>query len=222
MVQSKKTDAQIQRDVIDELGWDTRVKATDIGVEVQDGIVTLSGTVDSWTERVGAQEAAHRVAGVLDVANEVRIQLPGEFQRHDTDIARAVRQALEWDVTIPHERIRTTVSNGVVTLEGNVDLWAERDGAERCVRNLTGVVEVRNLVSIDPFVPEVSAHTLHQAIGAALERKAERAARAVHIAVKDGNVTLTGEASSWIERSAIEQAVRGTRGVRKVDNQIRV
>jgi osmotically-inducible protein OsmY len=222
MVQIKKTDAQIQLDVIEELKWDARVKATDIGVGVESGIVSLTGTADSWAERLGAQDAAHRVSGVLDVANEIRIKLPGSYERSDVDIARAVRHALEWDITVPHERIRTTVSHGIVTLEGNVDFWAHRDDTERCIRNLTGVVEVRNLIAVEPSMPNLSAPTLHRAIEAALERKADVLAKSVHISVVDGRVTLTGEVSSWAERSAIENAVRGTHGVQTVDNQIRV
>jgi len=222
MVQFKKTDEQIQRDVIEELNWDTRVKAGDVGVEVKQGVVALAGTVDTWTQRLGAQEAAHRVAGVLDVVNDIRIKLPGSFERDDAEIARALRHALEWDVTVPQERIRTTVSNGVVTLEGTVDFWAHRDDAERSVRNLAGVVEVRNLIAVEPSLPNVSAHSVRVAISAALERRADKAARGVHVAITDGRVTLTGDVPSWVERTAIEDAVRRTPGVRKVDNQIRV
>ena len=120
MEPAKKTDAQIQRDVLDELKWDMRVKETDIGVEVKGRIVTLTGRVDSWTQRLAAQEAAHRVSSILDVANDVRVKLPGTSERSDTDVAQAVRSALEWDVLVPQERIRTSVTNGVVTLEGTV------------------------------------------------------------------------------------------------------
>jgi len=146
-----KTDSQIQRDILEELKWNTRVKETDIGVEVNGGIVTLTGTVESWTARVVAQEAAHRVAGVLDVANDIQVKLPGSYERSDTDIAKAVRNALEWDVLVPQERIRTTVSNGIVMLEGNVDYWSQYDDAARCVRNLAGVREVRNLIIVQPY-----------------------------------------------------------------------
>jgi osmotically-inducible protein OsmY len=221
MVQIRKTDPQIQRDVREELKWDTRIKATDIGVEVREGIVSLTGTVDSWTERLSAQEAAHRVSGVLDVVSHIRIKLPDSLERDDADLARAIRHALEWDVTVPHDRIRTTVSQGVVTLEGSVDFWAHRDDAERCVRHLTGVVEMRNLIVVEAQPSNVSAHRVRIAISGALERRADRAARGVHVAIVDGKVTLTGEVASWVERTAIEDAVRRTPGVCKVDNLIR-
>lgn len=222
MVQTRKTDAQLQREVIEELDWDTRIEATGIGVEVKDGIVSLTGSVDSWAERQSAQDAAHRVSGVLDVVNDVQIKLPGSLERDDADIARAVRHALEWDVTVPHERIRTTVSRGVVTIEGTVDFWAHHDDAERCVRNLAGVVEVRNLIAVEPQLANVSAQTVRAAISAALARRADKAARGVHVAIVDGKVTLTGEVTTRLERSAIEDAVRHTPGVQKVDNQIRL
>ncbi len=217
-----KSDSQIQRDVLKELQWDTRVKETDVGVEVHAGTVTLSGTVESWTARLAAVEAAHRVSGVLDVANEIQVRLPGTHERNDGDIARAIRTALEWDVLVPHERIHSTVSNGVVTLEGKVDYWNQRDDAARCVRNLAGVREVKNLVTVEPSLPRVSPQELRGAIESALERHAERAARHVQIAVTDGKVILSGEVPSWAERDTVEGAVRGTPGVAKVDNQLRI
>jgi osmotically-inducible protein OsmY len=109
-------DAEIQKRVLRELEWDTRVDATDVGVEVHDGIVTLTGTVSSWAKRVAAQRAAHRVAGVRDVANDIAVNVPGSAVRTDTDIAHAVRRALEWHALVPDERIRTTVSEGRVCL----------------------------------------------------------------------------------------------------------
>jgi osmotically-inducible protein OsmY len=117
----KKTDAEIQQDVIRELKWDPRVEETEVGVEVDNGIVTLTGTVSSWAKRLAAKEAAHRVFGVLDVANDVTVKVPGSLTRTDTDLAQAVRHALKWDVMVPDERITSTVSNGWVTLEGTVD-----------------------------------------------------------------------------------------------------
>jgi osmotically-inducible protein OsmY len=223
MVQvNKKSDSQIQRDVLEELKWDTRVKETDVGVEVHDAIVTLTGTVESWTARLAAQAAAHRVSGVLDVANDVMVKLPGSYERNDTDIAEAVRAALEWDVLVPQERIQTTVASGVVTLEGKVDLWSQYDDAARCVRNLAGVREVKNLITVEPAVPSLSAQTVRRTIEDALERHAEHAAKHVRIAVMDGKVTLSGDVPSWAERNAVEEAVRATPGVRNVDNQVRI
>jgi osmotically-inducible protein OsmY len=222
MGQVKKTDSQIQGDVLEELKWDTRVKETDVGIEVNAGVVTLTGTVESWTARLAAQEAAHRVSAVLDVANDIRVKLPGSCERDDTDIAKAVRTALEWDVLVPHDRIHTTVANGVVTLQGKVDYWSQYDDAARSIRNLAGVREVDNLITVEPLLPRVSPQAVRGAIEQALERHAEHAAKHVQIAVTDGRVTLSGEVPSWAERNTVEGAVRGTPGVWKIDNKLRI
>lgn len=216
----KKTDSQIHRDVLDELKWNSRVKETEIGVEVDAGVVTLTGTVDSWATRLAAREAVHRVTGVLDVADDIRVKPPGTYERTDTEIAQAVRQALEWDVLVPDDRIRTTVSNGAVTLEGTVETWSQHNDAARCVRNLAGVREVTNLIEVRPSGPPVSPLAVREAIEQALDRHAVHAAKRVMISVDDGKVTLAGSVPSWAERQAIEGAVKGTPGVGKVDDQL--
>src|SRR5579884_3642485 len=114
-----KRDAEIQEQVLQELKWDTRVEETDIGVEVENGVVRLTGTVNSYAEKLAAQESAHRVVGVLDVANDIEVKIPGSRRRTDLDIAQAVRWELEWNVLVPHDRIHSTVSDGWVTLEGS-------------------------------------------------------------------------------------------------------
>jgi osmotically-inducible protein OsmY len=218
----KKTDAQFQQDVLQELRWDTRVKETDIGVEVDRGIVTLTGTVDSWAARIAAQEAAHRVAGVLDVANDIHVKLPASTERTDADIARAARAALEWDVLVPDAKIRTTVTNGVVTLEGEVDYWTQHDDAGRAMRNLAGVREVKNLISVAPHARTVSPETLREAIDGALQRHIAHAAKHVNIVISGSKILLTGEVPSWAEHDAVVGAVRATHGVATVDDQLRI
>lgn len=217
---SKKTDSQIQTDVLNELRWDLRVKETEIGVVVHDGIVTLEGTVDSWGRRVAAEKAAHRVIGVLDVANELTVKLPSSHERDDTDIARTVRSALEWDVFVPSEKIHTTVSNGCVTLEGEVSYMSQREDAARAVRNLVGVKTVVNRLTV--AAPSVPTAAVRAAIEGALARHAAHAAKHVNIAVDDDKVTLSGEVPSWAEHEAIEGAVRGTHGVRRVINRLQI
>src|SRR3712207_4952277 len=122
-----KPDAEVQMAVLRELRWDPRVDESDVGVEVDKGVVTLTGVVGSYAKRVAAQGAGHRVAGVLDVANDLKVTLPGSHARTDTEIAQAVRRSLEWRTQIPREQIRTTVSNGSVTLEGDVAFLFLRD-----------------------------------------------------------------------------------------------
>jgi len=220
MTRPMKNDVDIQRDVIEELKWDAHLKATDVGVAVRDGVVTLTGRLASWPARTAAQEAAHRVAGVLDVANDIEVAIPDSRARTDTDLATAVRSALEWDVLVPHERIRTTISDAVVTLQGTVTCWAEYDNVARCIRNLTGVRGIRNELEVVP--PTVSASDVQRSIEQALERHAVHAARHVSVAVANGAVTLTGDVPSYAELCAVEGAARGARGVSKVESKLRI
>jgi osmotically-inducible protein OsmY len=217
-----RTDSQIKRNVINELKWDTHVTEAEVGGEVKAGTGALTGTVDSWAARLAAQDAAHRVSGVLDVANELDVKLPGSTERNDTDIAQAVRHALERDVLVPHDRIRCTVSNGVVSLEGNVAHWNEHDDAARCVRNVAGVRYVVNFIRVDSPMRPASIEAVRSAIQKALEEHAEYAAEHVQIAMVNGEVTLVGEVPSVAERAAVEGAVRATAGVCRVDNQLRI
>ena len=219
MASTQKTDIEIRDDVLSELRWDTRVVPTEIGVEVVRGIVTLTGTVDSWARKIAAASAAHRVAGVLDVANDITVRIPGSAKKSDSDIAQQVRSALKWDVFVPHERIRTTVENGVVMLQGEVDYWSQRDSAERAVRNLAGVTAVQNDIVVS------NAHLdddVRRAVQTALARHAEREARNIEVQFDGTSVSVHGHVASWAERNAVLSAVRGTRGVGPVEDHLAV
>jgi osmotically-inducible protein OsmY len=222
MTATTKADSQIQQEVLRELSWDPRVEETEVGVEVDGGVVTLTGTVSSWAKRMAAQDAAHRVVGVLDVANDIKVKLPGDLVRTDTEIAQAVRRALEWDALVPHERIQSTVSNGWVTLEGNVDTWTEREDAERAVQNLIGVRGVSDtmtVLSAKPVLPE----RVREAIEDALERRAEREAKRIKVEVTQaGTVTLTGQVRSSAEKRATLAAARFAPGVRSVEDHLEI
>jgi osmotically-inducible protein OsmY len=213
-----KTDSQIQQDVLRELKWDTRVEETDVGVEVDRSLVTVTGTVSSYAKLMAAQEAAHRVAGVLDVVNDIQVHLPGSLARTDTDIAQAVRHALEWDVVVPDTEIRSTVSDGWVTLDGEVGTWHERDSAERAVRNLAGVRGVNNRIKVN--LPYVKTEMIRDEIEEALERRADRHAKNIQIEIRDGVVKLTGPVHSWAEREAVVGAARYTPGVVSVADHL--
>ena len=215
----KKTDTQIHHDVIEELKWDSRVDETEVGVQAAGGVVTLTGTVTSWAKRVAAQEAARRVIGVLDVANDLKVKAAGGFSRTDTEIAQAVRQALEWDVFVPNEKITSTVTDGWVTLEGPVERSTQREAAERAVRNLMGVKMVVNKITVTQ--PKAVIGDVRKAIEQALERRAEREARQIAVDVRDGTVTLTGPVHSWAERKSVLAAARFTPGVRVVEDHLR-
>ena len=215
-----KSDSQIQQDVLSELRWDSRVDETDVGIEVDRGVVTLTGTVSNYGKKLAAEEAAHRVVGVLDVANDIQVHVVGISKRSDTEIAQAVRQALTWDVFIPEERIESTVANGWVTLEGSVDRLRQRDDAERVVRWLQGVSGVFNKISVTAptVVPQAVRHTIEKA----LERRAEREAKRITVAVEEGTVTLSGQVNSWPEERAVLEAVAHAPGVSHVCNHMRI
>jgi len=215
-----KIDSEIQQAVLDELCWDTRVRATDIGVQVDSAVVTLTGAVDSFAQRVAAQQAAHRVRGVLDVANDIEVKGRETSAASDGELAARVRHALEWDVLVPAERIRSTVSDGWVTLEGEVDYWSQRDDAALAVKNLGGIKGVTN--QIDVQAPAVFPREVERAIEDALARRAERTAHHVSVGVQHDTVTLRGVVRSVAERDLVLGAVTGTRGVKHIDNQLRV
>lgn len=213
-----KSDAQIQQDVLRELKWDSRVSETDIGVIVNNGLVALTGAVNSYAKKLAAQEAAHRVAGVLDVANDIEVRLAESEDRTDTEIAKAVRRALEWDVWVPDRQIQSTVSNGWVTLDGKVSLMRERNDAERAVRNLVGVRGVTNRVEV--ALPALEPEEVREVIEEALERRAHREADRIQVEIEDGIVTLRGRVRSWQEKRAVMGAVSHAHGVRTVSDHL--
>jgi osmotically-inducible protein OsmY len=215
-----QTNAEVQQAVLRELKWDTRVDEAEVGVEVDGGIVTLTGTVNSWAKRMAAQEAAHRVEGVLDVANDIQVKPPGSPLQTDTDIARAVRHTLVWDVFVPDERIQSTVADAWVVLEGSVDYATQRQDAEKAISNLKGVRGVTNRIRVDP--PRFSADDVRTAIRGALERHAQREAARFELDVDDGRVKVSGIVHSWLERQAVIAAVNGTPGVRSVEDHVQI
>jgi osmotically-inducible protein OsmY len=219
-VLAKKSDGAIQQDVINELKWDSRVASTEVGVSVHKGVVTLTGTVDTWAKRLAAQEAAHRVEGVLDVANDLVVRPVGYGVRDDTEIARDVRSALQWDVLVPDERIRTTVDRGTVLLEGQVDSFAQSEDAARAIRNLSGVRGVVNRLTVKAAT--MHADDLRNVVMDTLKRHAVQEANRVVVSIDEGVVTLTGVVSSWARREAVVAAVRNMRGVRRVEDRVRV
>src|ERR1700704_4083797 len=175
---AKRSDVDLQHDVLDELKWDARVQPNEIGVAVKNRIVTLTGWVDSYTKRWAAEEAALRVKGVRAVANEIEVRLPSSAERTDTDIAAAALRALEWDAFIPSDKVKVTVSKGWVTLEGEVDWEFERNDAERVVRRLTGVRGVTNLIKVKS---KPTPTELKKKIEDALIRSAETDAKRITV-----------------------------------------
>lgn len=215
-----KSDEQIHQDVLRELRWDSRVDETEVGVEVDQGVVTLTGTVENYAKKLAAQEAAHCVMGVLDVANDIRVKIPGSAGRTDTEIAQAVRHALEWDVLVPDTRLTSTVTDGWVTLEGSVDRLRERADAERAVRHLLGVRGVTTKLVVRP--PTVQPERVREVIEEALERSAAHEVKHIQVQVRDGAVTLTGRVRSYAEKRAVMGAVSHAPGVHTVTDHLRI
>src|SRR6266446_6304659 len=174
-VSKGRNDQQIQTDVLAELKWEARVQPNEIGVAVKDGIVTLTGWVDSYTKRWAAEEAAHRVRGVKAVANDIEVRLGTAGERTDPEIAAAAARALQWDALLVPEKIDVTVSKGWITLKGTVDWQYKKQEAERVVRNLAGVKGVSNLIEVKPRVqPAEIKKQVEQALVRSAQTDAER------------------------------------------------
>ncbi|HEY7877091.1 MAG TPA: BON domain-containing protein [Gemmatimonadaceae bacterium] len=215
-----KTDIQLQQTVMEELKWEPSVKAAQVGVAVKGGVVTLSGTVDTYAQKFAAERAAERVAGVRAIAEELAVVATGEYNRSDADIARAAATAIVWDVEVPTDRVQVVVQHGWVTLEGNVEWFYQKAAAERAVRYLTGVKGVTNMIAVLPA--PVKASDVKAKIEAALKRSAEIDADKIHVDTHDGSVTLSGSVRTRAEREDAERAAWSAPGVKFVKDDLKL
>jgi len=214
------TDIDLRRNVEAELNWEPGIKSpAAIGVRVKDGIVTLSGYVESYAEKLAAERAALGVAGVRAVANNIEVRLPTSDQRTDEDIARKAAQALEWTTGIPRDQIKLTVDKGWVTLKGNVDWYFQKMAAEEAVRYLTGVKGVINLIEVRPAV---SKDVVKSKIEEALKRSAELEAQRIQVETIGNKVILRGTVRSLWQKKEAERVAWQAPGVTQVENQIEV
>jgi osmotically-inducible protein OsmY len=213
---------KLQHDVQEELEWEPSVDASHIGVAAtQPGVVTLTGTVVTYAEKVSAERVAKRVSGVRAVANDIEVRVTGSMKRTDTDIAQAVLRALEWDIAIPHEKIKARVDNGWVTLEGEVALQFQRAAAENALRRLSGVRGVTNQIRLQ-VRPSVQPAEVKDRIEAALRRSAEIDAQGIQVDARDSMITLRGKVRTWAEREEAERAAWAAPGVLAVKDELNV
>lgn len=210
------TDSSLQQAVLDELKWEPRVNAAHIGVTAKEGVVTLTGDVSSYAEKLAAENAARRVYGVKGVAEDIKVRYSSN-KVDDTDIAQMALQALSWDVEVPSDKVKVEVEDGWVTLTGIVDWHFQREAAEADVRKLNGVLGVLNDITIKP---NVQVSDLRDKIKAALKRNAAIEAGNITVTTEGGKVTLSGTVDSWEEDGIVRNTVWSAPGVTEVEDKL--
>jgi osmotically-inducible protein OsmY len=217
-----KTNEELRKDVMNELLWDPQLKevSTQIGVSAKDGVVTLSGVVDTYSKKLATEKAAQRVSGVKVVATDVEVSLGALGKKTDTEIAEAVKNALRWNSAVNEDKIEVKVDNGWVYLDGKVEWDYERLSAQRNVESLLGVKGVTNNIFIKSKV--IDAKDLKSKIAEAFHRNATVDSSTIRIETAGNKVTLHGKVRSWAEKKEAENVAWFAPGVLDVDNQIEI
>lgn len=214
-----KTDAEILKDVQDELKWDAYLSSSEIGASVKNGIVTLTGIVDSYWKKLSAENAVKKISGVTAVVQKIEVRLSESGKKKDTDIAEAIQSAFRWSVLVPKDKIKVKVENGWVTLEGSVEWEFEKNAAQRAVEKLEGVTGVINNIRVSP---KVTPREIREKIKSAFLRSATVDSDSITVEVDGGTVTLSGKVRSWAERKEAERQAWLAPGVVKVVNDIEI
>jgi osmotically-inducible protein OsmY len=214
------SDKELQQRVLDELDFDPRIEAANIGVAVNNAVVTLNGHVSSYAEKLAAEQAARRVKGVRALAQEIEVRYPSDKKTSDDEIAKRALNVIEWDTRIPQDAVQVTVQKGLITLNGQVNWQYQKKAAEDAVRKLSGVTGVINNISLRPTVV---ASDIKRKIESALERRAQVEANTIRVNVLDGNrVTLEGNVGCWDELEVVENAAWSVAGVQSVDDHLTI
>jgi len=214
-----KSDSNIRSDVQNELQWDPSVEARGIGVNVQEGIVTLIGGVPHFADKYSAEKIAKRVGGVRAIANDIIVNIPVPGKRSDTDIAIAAANALKWNASLGQCDIKAVVEDGCISLSGHVPYGFQISAAEAAVRYLMGVTGILNGMTI---MPSVKMEDVKQKIEDAFQRQERLDAKDIDVRLNDNKVTLKGFVSSWREKEDAARAAWAAPGVCKVENQLLV
>lgn len=213
------SDRTLKLAVEDELAWEPSIDAERIGVTAEDGVVTLTGHVGSYTEKIIAERAAKRVKGVRAIAQEIEIRLPNDKKTSDDQIAKRALDIIAWDSTIPKDKVQVKVQGGFVTLSGEVDWHYQRTDAEYAVRKLEGIKGLSNEIKVKP---RVQASDVKQRIESALKRNAEWEAGSIKVSAQNGHVTLDGKVKAWYERDLAERTAWSAPGVISVEDHISI
>ncbi len=213
------SDKTLRQDVLDELEFEPSLDATNIGVTVDSGVVTLTGHVMSFAEKVAAEKAARRVRGVRAIAQEIHVQSPRETTCSDDGLAKRAADILSWNIQVPSDSIKITVQDGWATLTGAVDWQFQKLAAEDDIRRLSGLQGVHSEIAINP---KLQISDIQKRIEEALKRTAAVEAKGIEVTAVDGKVTLRGTVHSWEERYAAESAAWSAAGVHSVDDFLAV
>ncbi|HEU4556155.1 MAG TPA: BON domain-containing protein [Chitinophaga sp.] len=212
-----KSDIEIQRDVMDELLWEPSIHASDIGVVVRNGVVTLMGAVRNYGEKLAAEKAAKRIKEVKAVIMDINIRICNKHMKADKEITEAALNALKWNSFVPEDRIQLKVENAWITLEGEVEWQFQKESATNAVHHLVGVRGVSNFIKVKPVLTPI---LVKDVIKKALERSADIEAEKIDIELSGGKIILKGKVRSWGERRAVERAVWATPGVVDVNDEL--